>query len=647
MGLIGDIADAVGDFTDFFGESKPTASTGAETTRVVARFYADKGFDGFIDSSSDPKPLTITGFSSQKRFGGSPGSWTLRLKSAAGINGLALWEDPEDTWVHIFVVKNGKPYATVFGVVDTVTESMSRAPDGTRSVIYQIQGSDWQKVFTRPELYINIFEGDRVLPVVPLYNALKDSLIGRPDEVVSELVKAWLGNQELIDAPWTLPSSLSGKPLYQQLTFSFEETRGLLFDATLLDPNQWLGRNLWQSMEEFSNAPLNELFTRLESPDLTHLTTPPRTELVMRERPFPTFYESKRWNALPTWELDPVDIRERHMSRGAPESRYNFWVLDGLGLLGDGMEGQYMMQAAAEKGEGFPGAFPIYDMGDVRRHGFRLYRQNTRYLPWKKDKSWLTIAPQWLRLLHDWYGVTRFEQAGTLSTTNIKPMIQIGDRVVENRASGEAVTYYVEGVSHDYNYPGTGITQLHVTRGEEKDSPLIDLLYADILKREMDSFKTVAGLLDQALTEGDALTAGVQLGDIIPRGSPPSLDKRADMPPKIERAYLERRGRLSPSPARARAVTLQQKRAQSRKRAGDLPDRAVPDDLERLTNPALAEADVASSAGNLTQRQLERGTRLPTSGQRARNLDRNEPTRANDIDTGRARRLGGRTRRST
>lgn len=619
MGLLGDVLEGATDLLSEQG-AEAAASTGSELTRVIASFHSDDGFDGLVDAEfGSGKPMRIVGFGYTKTFGGA-GQWSLTVKPANDFDVLELWPDPEDVWVRIFVVKNGKPYDVVFGLIDTITESVSRSQDGSRSVTYQIQGSDFQKALETTQLYVNIWEGLGAIPMVPLFDAMSERLQGSPDVIVRGILEAWLGNNGVADKQWALPSSLGGGYLFDKLELRFgRELKGHIYDPTLLQADTWQGRSLWDALQEYSNGLMNEMFTALRKDGIPG-SSAVFPQLILRERPFPTEATERRvYDKLKTWELHPIDIQSRNLSRGAPESRFNYWLIDGLGWMADGNATQYMMQEIAQRSLGVPGSVPVYSVDDVRKHGFRFWRQGSRYLPWRENETWLEHGAKWLHMIHDWYAVSPFERTGTLGTTNIKPMVHIGNRVREIRKDKPYnVVYYVEGVTHQWQYPGSGTTQLHVTRGERSDEDLLEIVYRKVFGL------TPGSILDTAL--GLVGEVNEALGNPVPTGSPMTLDKTVGQIPNPERLYLEKRGR-SPSEVRTvRGEAGRKEQLPARLDAGDLPDRSVPDDLRARTGEVLPAN--SRRRGSLSQRELERGVRLPVRGKR----DVVEPTTTSNAE---------------
>jgi len=587
------------------------------STRVRVSFHTDddKGFDGVVDANPDLKknqPFKIIGFTTTKRFGSNPGTFTITIKSDSGADLLRLWRDPEDVWVRITVIKNGEFHDVMLGVIDTITETKDRAVDGSRSVVYQINGRDFQKCFLKSQTFINIHEHSGDLPAVTIYDAMKEGLNGSPDVVVRALINAWLGNEGVADKQWRWPKSLGGRFFFDALELHFDEDlRGTIYEPALLQPATYQGQGLWQLIEEFSNGLLNELYTELDW-DISYADNAITPRLVLRERPFPSIdIGQRKWDSLPTYYLSPTAIHRAQVSKGAPESRFNYWLIDGKGLLGNGLGTLKMIQDAAERGKGAPGSAPIYNMESIRNHGLRRWQNATRYLPFRENMDLLLHSARWLQLIHDWYAVSPYELAGTITTNQIFPFLRIGHRLTEGRMDGSEVTYYIEGVTHSWNYPGAGSSVVNVTRGEYADEPLLDIVYEG-LSGEMQA-------LESAVQAAVGLVQEMDLpGEAVPTGSGPQMDRAVGQIDTPERIFLKQRKILENNTAIRRGELTYRDDDVARVRSGDLPDQQVPEHAQALVTPIKGRR----KAGVLTQRELESGKRLPTRLTEERQLER-------------------------
>ena len=324
---------------------------------------------------------------------------------------------------------------------------------------------------------------------------------------MSALVFEWVGNNGISDSQWKLPRSLGGQNFYDilNMTTVSQRTRGRCQDPHIFNPDQ-MGRKLWDTLTEFSNGVLNEMWTDL-APDpadregaspvndpVTGRRIPVRQSrgltpaLYLRERPFPTrvpFIDGRgRYDALPTFDLFPDDIKDRDISKGGGANKYNFWLLDGSGFQSRSvaMWAQIQDSRGAES-QGAPGGYPIYDLDSIRRHGLRRWTQSTKFLPLlDRDVGEIAYAVSglWLNMCHDWYVVAPLERSGTITTSRVMPWIRVGMRVREQTRSGRRIIYYVESVTHKSSYPQAGSTTLTLTRGEPEDRDFLEEVYERI-----------------------------------------------------------------------------------------------------------------------------------------------------------------------
>ena len=652
-------ADAVGDFADLVDDQLEDSESGdqaTQNTRLWVRFYSDDQWDGVVDHTPSPVDATvaertvasvidnvvtkvgsrtplfrIVGFNSGKSFGAS-GNWTLNIKAGGpGVDDLmALISDPEDTWVRIAVIRNGVTVDTMFGPMNSITETMQRGADGTRVVSYALTGQDHHKVLDHTQLFVNVYENEGQMPMVTLYDAMKDSLSGSPSDIVRALIDAWLGNNGVADKQWQLPKSLGGGFFYDLLGLDFGVTEGYINDPALYNPDQYQGRTLWSALQANCNPMLNELFTKLKNDVPFDPDKPPIPQLVMRERPFPTESYRLNWDTLQSWKIGPADVQSRNMTKGAPESRYNYWLIDGEGIMGSGFGAMKEIQDASGASKGQPGGTPIYSLRDMRKHGFRRYMQSTKYVPWRDDQGWFLVSAGWIKMLHDWYSVAPYELSGSITTNKLFPRIQIGDRIREERSNGRAVIYYVEGVSHSWSYPGPGTSTFQLTRGEYEHEDLFRLVYRNYL-----------GQSEGLQFESTELTLAAQGLAGVPTGSGARLDKGVGQPEPVERVYLRSRGLLDDQEQidAGEGVRDNERR---RVRAGDLPNLNIKEDYRELTEGIPPRED--AQGGNLTQRELEQGIPLRREGTAADQGATEDATE--DInERARIRQRVGRTRR--
>jgi hypothetical protein len=449
-------------------------------------------------SGSHPLIGKIVGFSSQKQFGAAAGQFSLTIKAPEKLgrtSWLRLWPDPEDTWVRVTFVVDGQPMETVFGLVDTISESMGRAGMGQRTATYTIHCRDFGKVFEETKLFVNFVQGEsRVRNTLAIHTGLPQyALQGPPSHFIRALLDLWVGNNGMAEKQWELPRSLGSSTFYDLLNKGtiqeMGKGNGESIDPNMLSPDQQ-GGSLWDAMQQYSNGLMNELWLDL-GPDPANPTNLGKLKpaIYLRERMFPTRESRRRWDSLRTRTLELGDVQSRQLSKGGAANRYNYWKISG-GFLNDDYSMEFLTKLTGPQPYR-PGAIPIINEESIRLHGVRKWEQRTDFLPIaasrgvgsdgqpniKNRNAFITLAANWLKRIHDWYAVAPLQMTGQIKTTRVMPEIRVGERLRERRRDG-SVFYYVEGINHDWMYPGPGVSTITVTRGEFKGDNLLDAIYA-------------------------------------------------------------------------------------------------------------------------------------------------------------------------
>ena len=511
---------------------------------------------------------------------------------------MRFWSDPEDVWVVVDVQVNDESNTIMIGAIDTVQESLQRDARGVRSLEYAISGRDIGKVFETTQLHVNIYEQDGAVPMIPLYDAVQQHIIGTPTEILKGLMNAWLGNNGVADRQWQIPSHLSGSLEAGQTAFdfirlAFSATEGLSYEPSTLSPDAFYGRSLWDTLQEYQNGMLNEMFLemRKETRKSREVEVP---TLVLRERPFPTMLGGRRaWDSLPTYVLRPEDVQSRQLAKGSPESRFNYWLPTLMGLGSDGISSEALIQEASGSRRGKPGGAPIYNTDSIRKHGFRPYRMGTRYLAVEEQNNWAQIASSWIRKVHDWYVTAPSQLSGSLRASRLLPGLRIGNRLREIRKNGSSVIYYVEGISHSFSYPNAGVTSITLTRGEYEGEDLLRSYYGQLVTNDSHDTEQVDRLLRKYLKSPDSLVG--QQADEIQN----TVDDESQLEGRVQRGELQ-------------DSSLEQDAALDSVHASDLPDQNIDSELAR--NVGIQGSDqVQGSSTELTQHRLERGDLIQTN----------------------------------
>jgi hypothetical protein len=117
-----------------------------------------------------------------------------------------------------------------------------------------------------------------------------------------------------------------------------------------------------------------------------------------------------------------------------------------------------------------PMAKPQWRYLDAVQRGMKIFDNTTVYAALEKGGpfSWLKERNVWQQLLVDWYAGAPYLFQGTITFKILMPEIRVGHRIkiMHGDSEDQWDQYYVEGVSHIYNYPpGAGSTTLVLTHG--------------------------------------------------------------------------------------------------------------------------------------------------------------------------------------
>jgi hypothetical protein len=478
---------------------RDTFRDNATSTRFIVAFHSDRGFDGIVNGSH-PVIGKIVGVQTEKKFGGASGTFTITIKKPPGLNAtslLKLFPDPEGTWVRISAVVDGAVIAVTWGTVDTIAESTTRTQMGARAETYTISGRDIGKVFEMTTLFYNNHNNSPTRSYLGSVQGVENQIAGpTPDLFVRQLIELWVGNNNTVEQVWELPQSMqsvvSGISFYDALNTTtiqeMNEGNGATLDNSILNPSAMMNQTLWDTMQHYCNGLMNELWIDLapHPNDLRNLAGL-RPAAYLRERVFKTAAvdrtgryvgaHRRRWDSIRTRVLDLGDVQSRQITRGGGANRFNYWWLS-HSALDNGFATNDTRQDLGPNAFR-PGSMPIINSESMRRHSIRPFIRPSNYLPINDPNRaglMLALASNWLKRIHDWYGVAHLELTGTLATSRLFPEIRIGERLMERRPDGNII-YYVEGVTHSWVYPGAGKTTLMLTHGEYEGEDLLKILY--------------------------------------------------------------------------------------------------------------------------------------------------------------------------
>jgi hypothetical protein len=213
---------------------------------------------------------------------------------------------------------------------------------------------------------------------------------------------------------------------------------------SLLKPEYWNQVKTWSILNQYTNAPLNEIYTCFRVDPIGRVMP----TLVFRQIPFTTedfgsatsgsgpttlaTIPTTRFLTLPRWKVNPALILDQDIGRDE-SARVNFVQYFGRSSLG--AEGA---DIASEIGQGNY----VYDIKDVQRSGLRPYIVTTQFDdPTSIDKSYK--SPLWAKVVGDALIGGRLKLNGSVTCAGLVDPIAVGDNL-----EFDGVVYHIEQVSH-------------------------------------------------------------------------------------------------------------------------------------------------------------------------------------------------------
>ena len=243
------------------------------------------------------------------------------------------------------------------------------------------------------------------------------------------------------------PSNIAGSPSNR-----FYYTGTKCEGQTILRASYWEGEKAWSILNQYTNSPLNELYTCFRiSPENKVLPTVvfrqiPFTSELFGTAPFNISANVTRFLSLPRWQISNELVFSSDLGRDEA-ARTNFL--------------QYYAQPPTDIGkpDGFISAQIsagnyVYDVNDVMRSGLRPYVVTTSFqeITATKDEY---VAKRWAYIVGDSVIGLNLKLNGSLNCAGIVEPITVGDNLEYDGA-----VYHIEEVTHICNIdPNSGIKQ--------------------------------------------------------------------------------------------------------------------------------------------------------------------------------------------
>lgn len=319
--------------------------------------------------------------------------------------------------------------------------------------------------------------------LVPL---LVGQLLGLKKEVIAakDIYNYLFGIQQYSGAPFTPanlakglnPSNLRNDPEYPGFYYTTKSCEG----NTILKAEYWNQVKVWSILNQYTNSPLNELYTCFKVNSVTNSVMP---TVVFRQIPFTSedFVTQKlgvldasaasititRFLTVPRWKISPALVLNMDIGRDEA-ARINFHQYYAKSNFSD--------KGVEISGETAAGNY-VYDKDDIVRNGLRPYVVQVQFddLPGPLTYA----APRWARIVGDAVIGGHLKMNGTLVCAGIVDPITVGDNL-----EFDNVVYHIEQISHSCVQSPTGgktfRTTISLSHGVGVNSTTSGTLYAEM-----------------------------------------------------------------------------------------------------------------------------------------------------------------------
>jgi hypothetical protein len=209
---------------------------------------------------------------------------------------------------------------------------------------------------------------------------------------------------------------------------------------TLLKAEYWNQQNAWSILNQYTNAPLNELYTCFKVSPAGHvlptvvLRQIPFTSDLFGQDPFNVSGDVTRFLSLPRWKVAATLVTGIDLGR-EEAARINF-VQYYSGPPSDvGKPNAYLSAQTAARNF-------IYDIADVQRSGLRPYVINTSFEDYTITND-ASQARKWALIVGDALMGGHLKLNGTVECIGIVDPIAVGDNFEYDGA-----VYHIEEISH-------------------------------------------------------------------------------------------------------------------------------------------------------------------------------------------------------
>jgi hypothetical protein len=290
---------------------------------------------------------------------------------------------------------------------------------------------------------------------------------------------------------------------------------------SLVRAEYWNQIKAWAILNQYTNAPLNELFTTFRLNKSGQILP----TVVFRQIPFTTedFVGSStvtKFMNIPRWKINSALVLEQDIGRDE-SARINFVQFFGKSAVG--VAGSDIAMEIARKNY-------VYDIGDVQRSGLRPYIVTTQFDD-NTDTYKEYRSPVWAKILGNALVGGHLKMNGTITCAGIVDPIAVGDNLELDN-----VVYHIESIAHTCTINvsnGQTIfrTTISLSSGLDVSSSAVGTRYAEMdhtsaqVRRQQDAdnleiLPGVGGYQDTIAAQDFINPAGKDDSSFVQPGSP-------------------------------------------------------------------------------------------------------------------------------
>lgn len=218
----------------------------------------------------------------------------------------------------------------------------------------------------------------------------------------------------------------------------FRYTNAQVYGDSFFMPEFWNATKAWSIINQYLNAPLNEIYTcyRLSNDNHVYPT------VVFRQMPFTTQDFQTRFNtspsvtpflSVPRWQIDSSIVYNLDIGRDEA-ARVNFFqYYSRVGLINDNAGSGPAQEIAAIN--------YVFDSNDVKRSGLRPSIVSGMFDPYVAAGP---RSPIWAKIMGDAVMGSQLKLNGTMELVGVEEPICIGDNL-----EFEGIVFHIESIIHN------------------------------------------------------------------------------------------------------------------------------------------------------------------------------------------------------